>query len=234
MLVGAGVGWWKQGWLREQYEWRIAMRPSVMTAEQERALAPGQEFRECAHGCPTMVVVPPGSFVMGSPEDDAFRDDDEAQHNVMIGKSFAVGNCAVTFAEWDACVDAGACLRASDGGWGRGDRPAINVSWDDVQIYVAWLKRVTGKEYRLLAESEWEYAARAGTSTAYFWGDDEGTGNANCSTSGSRWDLKQTAPVGSFKPNAFHLYDMQGNVWQWVKDVYRSGYGRTKRRQRLD
>jgi formylglycine-generating enzyme required for sulfatase activity len=223
LLIGAGAAWWwKQAVLKDQ--WHV-MRPAVLMLEQERSRAPGQEFRECAHGCPTMVVVPAGSFTMGSPVNEENRSDDEGpQHPVTIGKPFAAGKYDVTFAEWDACVDAGTCPRASDSGWGRGDRPVINVSWDDAKLYVAWLKRVTGKDYRLLTEAEWEYAARAGSTTAYWWGDEIGTGNANCDGCGSQWDGKQTSLVGSFKPNAFGLYDMHGNVWQWVEDAYHGSY----------
>jgi formylglycine-generating enzyme required for sulfatase activity len=99
-----------------------------------------------------------------------------------------------------------------------------NVSWDDAQAYVAWLSRMTGKEYRLLTEAEWEYAARASSTTAYFWGDEIGKENANCVGCGSQWDSQGTAPVGSFNPNAFGLYDMAGNVWQWVQDCYHENY----------
>jgi formylglycine-generating enzyme required for sulfatase activity len=102
--------------------------------------------------------------------------------------------------------------------------PVINVNWDDVKNYIDWLKRMTGKEYRLLSEAEWEYAARAGTTTSYSWGDDIGKDNANCDGCGSRWDDKQTAPVGSFKPNAFGLYDMHGNVVEWVEDTWHDNY----------
>ena len=107
---------------------------------------------------------------------------------------------------------------------GRGTRPVINVSWDDAQQYVAWFSKMTGRPYRLLTEAEWEYAARAGSTTAYFWGDEIGKGNANCTGCGSQWDNRQTSPVGSFKPNAFGLYDMAGNVWQWVQDCYHDNY----------
>ena len=100
----------------------------------------------------------------------------------------------------------------------------INVSWDDAQRYVAWLSRVTGQPYRLLSEAEWEYAARAGTTTAYSWGDEIGKGNANCDGCGSQGDEGQPAPVGSFKPNAFALYDMGGNVGQWVQDCWHENY----------
>jgi Sulfatase-modifying factor enzyme 1 len=95
--------------------------------------------------------------------------------------------------------------------------PAINVSWVDAKQYVGWLSQLTGKEYRLLTEAEWEYAARAGANTRYSWGDDLGMGNANCDGCGSQWDLQQTAPVGSFKPNRLGLYDIHGNVWSGLR-----------------
>lgn len=103
-------------------------------------------------------------------------------------------------------------------------RPVINVNWGDGQAYVAWLSRLTGKAYRLLTEVEFEYAARARTTTAYFWGDEIGKNNANCDGCGSQWDDKQTAPVGSFAPNTFGLYDIHGNVWQWLEDCYHENY----------
>jgi formylglycine-generating enzyme required for sulfatase activity len=96
--------------------------------------------------------------------------------------------------------------------------PVINVSWVDAKQYVGWLSQLTGKEYRLPTEAEWEYAARAGVNTRYSWGDDLGMGNANCDGCGSQWDLQQTAPVGSFKPNS------AGNVWEWVEDSWHENY----------
>jgi formylglycine-generating enzyme required for sulfatase activity len=113
----------------------------------------------------------------------------------------------------------------SDLGFGRGQQPVINVNWDDSQRYVAWLSKMTGKPYRLLTEAEYEYATRAGTRTAYPWGDAIGKNNANCIGCASRWDNRQPAPVGSFKPNAFGLYDMVGNVWEWVEDCDHYNYG---------
>ena len=162
---------------------------------------------------------------MGSPATEKGRYANEGpQHSVTIAKPFAVSKFDVTFADWDACVSVGGCPQVSDSGFGRGTRPVINVSWDEAQQYVAWFSKMTGRPYRLLTEAEWEYAARAGSTTAYFWGDEIGKGNANCIGCGSQWDNRQTSPVGSFKPNAFGLYDMAGNVWQWVQDCYHDNY----------
>ena len=172
-----------------------------------------------------MIVIPAGSFTMGSPESETGRRAREGpQHEVTIAKPFAVSKFEVTWDDWDACVKYGDCENISDSGFGRGTRPVINVSWDDAQQYAAWLSMMTDRPYRLLTEAEWEYAARAGSTTAYFWGDEIGEGNANCGGCGSQWDKRQTSPVDSFKPNAFGLHDMAGNVWQWVQDCYHGDY----------
>ena len=169
--------------------------------------------------CPEMAVVPAGSYRMGPLYD---------QHEVTIGAPFAVGRYEVTFGEWDACARDGGCPRgediADDWDWGRGRRPVIYVSWDDAKRYVRWLSRKTGKAYRLPSESEWEYAARAGTQTAYSWGDEIGVNRANCDGCGSQWDDSKTAPVGSFGVNAWGLHDMHGNVWEWVEDCWNDSY----------
>ena len=132
----------------------------------------------------------------------------------------------VTFAQWDACVLGGGCggHRPGDEGWGRGNRPVINVSWNDMQLYVKWLSERTGRTYRLPTEAEWEYAARAGTATKYSWGNDIGRNLANCNGCGSQWDVNRTAPVGSFPANAFGLHDMHGNVWERVLDCWNGSY----------
>ena len=143
---------------------------------------------------------------------------------MTIAKPFAISTFPITFAEWDACVAVGGCPNVNDSGFGRGNRPVVNVNWEDARQYVAWLTRMTGKPYRLLSESEWEYAARAGTSTRYFWGDEIGKGNANCIGCGSQWDGRMTSPVRSFKPNPFGVYDAYGNVWQWVEDCHHDNY----------
>ncbi len=203
-----------------------AAAQSVLTVEEEmgKAATPGSEFKDCARGCPDMIVVPAGTFMMGSPENEAGRQTNEGpQHEVTIAEPLAVSRFEVTFEEWDACVAAAACPDAP-GVWGRGSMPVVNVSWVDTKIYLAWLVKVTGKPYRLLSEAEWEYCARGGTKTRYPWGDDPGAGNANCNGCGTRGDLQQTAPAGSFKPNAFGLYDMHGNVWEWVEDSWHETY----------
>ena len=230
LLCLAGLGFIDRGAIAQEFvgpdRWRVAMGPTVLTVEQEKAKAakPGSDFKECANGCPVMIVIPAGKFIMGSPENEPDRDASEGpQHEVTIAKPFAVSKFEVTFEEWDACVAAAGCPRVPDR-WGRGEMPVINVSWDDAKQYVGWLSQLTGKEYRLLTEAEWEYAARAGANTRYSWGDDPGIGNANCDGCGSQWDLQQTAPVGSFKPNGFGLYDMHGNVWEWVEDSWHENY----------
>ncbi|RMD68212.1 MAG: PEGA domain-containing protein, partial [Gammaproteobacteria bacterium] len=165
---------------------------------------------------PEMVVIPPGRFLMGSPFDEEGRDSDEGpQHRVSIARPFAIGRYEVTFEEYDRFCEATGRRRPDDNGWGRGKRPVINVSWHDAKAYARWLSKQTGKRYRLPSEAEWEYAARAGTSTRYWWGDRVGHGHANCDGCGSWWDGKETAPVGFFDPNPWGLYDTAGNVWEW-------------------
>ena len=188
---------------------------------------PGETFQDC-DGCPKMVVVPSGPFTMGSRARERGSPDERPRHRVRIDYQFAVGVYEVTFDEWYACVDAGGCGSyvpdIPDNSWDRENRPVINVSWDDAQSYVSWLSRRTGKTYRLLSESEWEYVARAGTETAYSWGDSIGVNRANCDGCGSQWDDKQTAPVGSFAANAWGVYDMHGNVYEWVQDCWNKNY----------
>jgi formylglycine-generating enzyme required for sulfatase activity len=229
LLVGviAGlVGWMNEEHLKEYAYMLAQVRPHVLDAAAERALKPGDSFKECAKDCPEMVVIPAGEFTMGSPASEQGRkDSEEPQHTVAFAKPFAVARFDVTVDDWDACVAHGDCdPRASDGDYGRGRQPVINVTWDDARQYAAWLSRMTGKPYRLLSEAEFEYAARAGTLTAYPWGDDIGENNANCAGCGSKWDNKQPSPVGSFAANRFGLYDMHGNVLQWVEDCSNDSY----------
>ena len=205
----------------------VARVPMDGVGQLEVELVPwsvGDVFRDCP-SCPEMVVVPAGAFMMGSPASEG-GGWERPRRRVEIARPFAMGVHEVTFAEWEACADDGGCgrRRPGDYGWGRGTRPVINVSWEDVQGYVAWLSRETGEEYRLPSEAEWEYAARAGTETRYSWGDEIGSNRASCTGCGSRWDGERTAPVGSLPPNAWGLYDMHGNVQEWTEDCWNDSY----------
>jgi len=235
MLVGiilGLVGWINQATIADQWRyWTVTypymwarVRPYVLSAAKEQALKPRDSFKECAQDCAEMIIVPAGSFTMGGPNSI-----EQPEHKVTIAKSFAVAKYELTFADWDACVAAGGCNGHTPNahGWGRGRQPVINVSWADAKSYVAWLSAMTGKTYRLLTEAEYEYVMRAGTTTAYPWGDDiklNGVAMANCGGCGSKWDSLQTAPVGSFAPNNFDLYDMAGNVWEWTEDCVHKNY----------
>ena len=224
LLVVGAFGWQQQAYLKEQYQWRIVMGPRPLTIKHmsDAAVNPGSSFKECLKYCPTMIVVPVGLFVLGSHEYENGRSPDEGpQQTIQIATQIAIGKYAVTFAEWDTCVEAGACPRNSDSGWGREDRPAINVSWYDAQAYAEWLSRVTGKKYRLLTEAEWEYSARAGTTSPYHFDNEDKIGKYAWfrDNSGGR-----SQPVGQKLPNAFGLFDMNGNVNQWVSDCYVANY----------
>jgi formylglycine-generating enzyme required for sulfatase activity len=229
-IIAGLVGWINQSYVMEQWNWLWTMRPYmlaqvrpyVLTAEKESTLVAGDTFRECAKDCPEMIVVPAGEFTMGSPPKEKDLNNESPQHKVRIAKPFAVSKFDVTFADWDTCVSVRGCPQVKET-FGRGMNPVINVSWDDSQQYVAWLSRMTGQPYRLLTEAEWEYAARAGTTTAYYWGDAIGVGNANCKGCSRVWDGR-TSEVGTFNPNAFGLYDMAGNANQWVEDCYHDNY----------
>ncbi len=208
---------------------------AVLSASAEIPVKPGlgEFFKDCPE-CPEMVMVPSGTFIMGSPEDEVDRlDYENPQHAVTFSKPFAVGRFAVTFAEWDACVADGGCggHRPSDQGWGRGKRPVVNANWDDAKAYVQWLSKKTGKPYRLLSESEREYAARAGTGTAFWWGSAITSENANYDGSyiyaggGERGVYRRkTMPADSFKPNPWGLYQVHGNVWEWAEDCRHLSY----------
>lgn len=177
------------------------------------ARAAGSVFKDCAE-CPELVVVPAGPLLVASSAGGRVGGEGAA--------AFAMGRYEVTFDEWDACVKAGACSAISnEEGWGRGKRPVINVAWSDAIAYVKWLSQVTNARYRLPGDAEWQYAAGGGGQTKYPWGQTLDAGMANCNGCGApEFERKKTAPVGSFRPNAFGLYDMIGNVWEWVADCY--------------
>ncbi len=214
------------------YEQALAAFPEDEQASAGLAAAktmrlPGSVFRDILRdgsAGPELVVVPPGTYSMGSPPTEAGRDRNEGpQQQVTIAKPFAIGKYEVTFEEYDQYAKAMGRSRPPDRGWGRGRRPVINVSWNEAQEYVQWLSKVTGKTYRLPTEAEWEYAARAGSETAYWWGDSVEQKRANCDGCRSDWAEKQTLPVGSFPPNEFGLHDTAGNVFEWTEDCVNSG-----------
>lgn len=186
-------------------------------------------FRDCSD-CPDMVVVPPGSFLMGSPPDEAGRYDDEGPQRRVRIKGFAAGIYEVTWNQYEACVGADACAPIADDGFGKGLTPVTNLSWYDAKTYVQWLSRETGKNYRLLSEAEWEYAARAGAKTPFGFGQTVSDSQANFDATKVYGDGQAgrrrgtTLPVGAFSPNAFGLFDMHGNVLEWIEDCYAENY----------
>ena len=206
-------------------------------AQEESVIrySPGDVFRDCVQ-CPEMVVVPAGTFNMGSnASEEGSWDGERPVHQVTISVPFAVGKYEVTFSEWDACFAAGGCddgvnQPGGDEGWGRANRPVINVSWEVANAFVRWLSRETGKQYRLLSESEWEYAARAGTTGPFHFGSTISTEQANYDGRYTYGDGRrgvyrgQTVPVGSFPSNKFGLHDMHGNVGEWVEDCVHDNY----------
>ncbi len=224
---------------REERPYMAKVGEQVLAAKAE-AKKPGETFRECATVCPEMVVVPAGSFRMGSLDSEAGRFNTEGPvRTVTIAKPLAVGKLEVTWDEWEACVAMRGCdgRPTGDAGFGKGRKPVINVSWDQARSYVQWLSRMTGKEYRLLTEAEWEYAARAGTQSAYSFGKDatEICKHANLADQKFRTrytgDIADcddgqitTATVGTYPANAFGINDMHGNVWEWVQDCYVASY----------
>lgn len=243
----------------EERQKLAAERERLETENAAKEISPGKAFKDCAD-CPEMVILPAGSFEMGSPASEAGRQDNESpQHHVSI-RSFAAGKLEVTRGQFAAFVkdsghNAGSKCRTFEGGKfeersGRNwqnpgyiqadSHPVVCVSWDDAKAYVAWLSRKTGKSYRLLSEAEWEYAARAGTSTARYWGEspDRACSDANVGDQTTKSQVQgwtygvhnctdghaTTAPGGSYKPNAFGLHDMIGNAWEWTDDCWNKTY----------
>lgn len=215
------------------------------------AAATEKPFQECPD-CPELVVVPAGTFQMGSPASEPGRFDTEAPRHAVTLKAFAIGKYNVTVEQFLSFLrqtgyQPAPCNRYLELSWQSPGHnlayppsgvetprdPASCLSWNDAQAYVAWLNQQVHASghaapgegpYRLPSEAEWEYAARAGTGTSRWWGDAIGHGKANCNGCGSPWDNTMFAPVGSFGPNPFGLYDMLGNVWQWTADCWHESY----------
>jgi formylglycine-generating enzyme required for sulfatase activity len=177
-------------------------------------------FKDC-DACPEMIALPAGSFTMGSKSGDL---SEAPPHRVHIGYSFAISRFEITAAEWKACFTDGGCDYLPKRKGMTAASPVHNLSWLDARQYVKWLSKKTGKKYRLPSEAEWEYAARAGTKTEYWWGNAVGEGNANCKNCGGDWNRKRPAVVDSYGANPFGLQGMNGSVWEWVADCWFDSY----------
>lgn len=239
-LEKAELRYWKAQ--AKALESKLATAPQPTPAASKSKASPqatGQVFRD-ALWAPEMVVLPSGSFMMGSPADEAGRGPNEGpQHKVTLAYKVAIGKYPVTFDEWDACVaDGGTTYKPDDKGWGRGKRPVIEVSWEDTQAYLAWLNMRLGIAsddpgcYRLPSEAEWEYACRAGTKSLYstpggqmsdeFANYDASYTFRGAPKAGQKED--KTTPVGMYQANPWGLNDMHGNVWEWVQDTFEESY----------
>ena len=172
---------------------------------------------------PAMVRVPAGQYRRGDLQGDGDPDERPVQ-TVTLERPFAIGVFEVTFDDYAAFCRATGRRLPADSGWGRGARPVVNVSWEDAVAYTEWLSAVTGHRYRLPTQAEWEYAARAGTETRFWWGQEMAPLRANCADCSTPWESERSAPVGRFAPNPFGLYDTSGNVWEWVQDCYQPSY----------
>jgi formylglycine-generating enzyme required for sulfatase activity len=221
-------------------------------AQSPSGVSAGDQFKECRN-CPEMIVLPAGTYLIGSPEGEPLRRDNEPQKRITFSAPFALSATPVTWNQWEACVRDGRCdgsgvetalTKLPDGepnpnfsDYGRGNRPVVGVSWYDAQAYVGWLNAKTGQDdmYRLPSEAEWEYGARGGTTTAFPWGatidhdfgnfgQEEGLGGK---AQGRDVWLAETSPVASFPANAFGLYDMHGNVFEWTEDCYEADRAHT-------
>jgi formylglycine-generating enzyme required for sulfatase activity len=227
--------------------------PAILSISSfaQKKMEPGRIFRDCPE-CPDMVVIPGGTFTMGSPESETGRNEIENSQKKISLRSFTAGKYPITVGQWSAFVKetnrpttrgcSWSALKDTtrkpwennpDASWQHlgfsqdDNHPVVCVSWYDTQDYVQWLSKKTGHNYRLLTEAEWEYAARAGTNTAYYWGSvpsheyaNYGADSGYVGIAAGRDQWQYTSPVGSFPPNAFGLYDMLGNVWQYVEGCF--------------
>jgi len=239
LLAGGGLFAW-QTWFAEspqrplaapapKPEWQA--RPAAEAVPPPEALIVFRDKLKDGTLGPVMVKIPAGEFLLGSPADEPGRDDDERQHPVAIDELFSIGQFEVTFEEYDRFAQATGRKKPSDENWGRNRRPAIHVTWFDAMAYAEWLSEQTGQNYRLPTEAEWEYAARAGTTTPFSFGNTISPEQANYdgqhSYNGGPTGVyrARTVPVGQFPPNAWGLHDMHGNVWEWTCSQYVKRYG---------
>lgn len=180
----------------------------------------GEEFQDCPI-CPEMIVIPAGSYMMGSLDGNA---NEVPTHHVDI-KEFVLSKAEITFEQWDACVEDGICTHSpQDDNLGRGNLAVMRVNYQDIQQFLLWLNNITKQNYRLPTEAEWEYAARAGSTTAYSWGDEIGSNNASCQGCNIGVNNNKINQIKNYPANAYGLFDMHGNVWEWTQDCWHSSY----------
>lgn len=212
--------------LMQTYQPNSGFTDSFINAyEKPVPITDGKTVKTVPFSEPDMVLIKPGQFQMGSSENEpAHQTDESPQHLVNLNYAFEIGQTEVTVEQYAAFAQATERNLPDANNWQGKNLPVTNVSFNDALAYTRWLSQQTGKNYRLPTEAEWEYAARAGTSSAYWWGNTIGKNNAACDGCSSKWDGKQAAPVKSFKPNKFGLYDTAGNVWEWTADCYHQDY----------
>jgi len=202
--------------------WAVALSSACAPQRQAPVPAPAADTPAAVAASLQMAQIPAGRFVMGADPKLGFQNGFPA-HTVSV-PAFRIDRYDITFDEYDAFARATGRPPPPDEGWGRGERPVIHVSWLDAQAFIAWLNAGTGRHFRLPSDAEWEYAARAGTTTLYWWGDAPDANDANTSANTGRDRWPYTSPVGAFPPNLFGLYDMAGDVWQLVEDCRHSSY----------
>jgi formylglycine-generating enzyme required for sulfatase activity len=199
--------------------------PAAASSDEQEAAAAGgagavAAVKDC-DVCPLMVALSPRPFTMGSNGGDP---SERPPHKVALHTPFAIGKYEVTVEQWNQCVKAGVCPVVPSSADAAGNLPMRDVSWDEAQLYLKWLSTVSHRPYRLPTEAEWEYAARGGTTTRYWWGEQMKGGNSSCQGCGLPWNADRPPPAGSFIANPFGLYDVNGSVWEWVQDCWHSTY----------
>jgi formylglycine-generating enzyme required for sulfatase activity len=199
---------------------QLAQADSASEPESATAAGPIAAIKDCG-ACPVMLVMNPGPFTMGSSSSDP---SERPAHKVALKTPFALGKYEVTVEQWNACVQANVCPSIPSAADAAPNLPMRDVSWDEAQLYLKWLSSISGKPYRLPSEAEWEYAARGGTTSRYWWGDQMKGGNSSCKDCGQPWNADSPPPAGSFVANPFGFFDMNGSVWEWVADCWHSSY----------
>ncbi|MBD8533206.1 MULTISPECIES: formylglycine-generating enzyme family protein [unclassified Massilia] len=194
--------------------------PAPAPASPATAPRNGGEIRDC-QSCPALVALPTASFTMGNNTSDP---SERPAHKVTIGAPFAIGKFEVTVQQWTACVTANGCPRVPLSPETSASAPMRDLSWDDAQQYVKWLGMISGQPYRLPTEAEWEFAARGGAATPYWWGAQMAQGKANCKDCGQPWNSERPANAGSYPPNGYGIHDTSGSVWEWVADCWHNNY----------